>query len=313
MSFLNDVQLFVEISQAGSISAGGRVLGLSPAAASAAVKRLEARLQSQLFERSTRSLRLTPAGEDFLGYGVQALQLLREGQEQLGAHRSALSGDIHLGAPSDLGRDRLDAILEPFRREHPQVRLIMHLSDGMHDLYRFPVDLVLRYGVLQDSNLIAQKLCDNSRVICAAPSYLKQHGRPQTLEELATRNCICFYLNGEIYNRWRVGQHGRMREIVVHGDRVADDGAMVRQWAVQGAGIAYKSRLDIQSDLDSGRLVDLFPAVQGESSPLYAVYPSRRYQPARLQSLLVHLQAGFSPRQGTKTVHRAPRGNTVKS
>jgi DNA-binding transcriptional LysR family regulator len=302
MSYLNDVQLFVEVSQAGSISAGGRKLGLSPAAASAAIKRLEARLQSQLFERSTRSLRLTPAGEDFLSYGMQALALLHEGQEQLGTHRHALSGDIHLGAPSDLARDRLDQALEAFRREHPQVRLIMHLSDGMHDLYRFPVDLVVRYGLLRDSNLIAHKLCDNDRVVCAAPVYLKKHGRPTTLDELKAHNCICFYLGGEIYNRWRIGHEGRMREITVQGDRVADDGAMVRQWAVQGAGIAYKSRLDIQSDLDNGRLVDLFPEAQGEQSPLYAVYPSRRYQPLRLQTLLVHLQDFF----GTKIVRRAP-------
>lgn len=303
MSYLNDVELFIEVSQAGSISAGGRRMGLSPAAASAAIKRLEGRLDSQLFERSTRSLRLTPAGEDFLGYGMQALELLREGQEQLGTHRHALSGDIHLGVPSDLGRGMLDGVLESFRREHPQVRLIMHLSDGMHDLYRFPVDLVLRYGTMQDSNLIAQKLCDNSRVLCASPAYIKQHGRPQTLDDLLQHNCICFYLNGEIYNRWRIGLQGRMREYEVHGDRVADDGAMVRQWAVQGAGIAYKSRLDIQADLDAGRLIDLFPAIQGEPSPLYAVYPSRRYQPLRLQTLLVHFQENF----GTKTVRHAPR------
>lgn len=313
MSYLNDVQLFVEISQAGSISAGGRVLGLSPAAASAAVKRLEARLQSQLFERSTRSLRLTPAGEDFLGYGMQALALLREGQEQLGSHRHALSGDIHLGAPSDLGRGILDRVLEPFRREHPQVRLIVHLSDGMHDLYRFPVDLTVRYGALQDSNLIAQKLCDNDRVVCAAPGYLKKHGHPQTLDALQAHNCICFYINGEIYNHWRISLEGRMREIAVQGDRVADDGALVRQWAVQGLGVAYKSRLDIQSDLDNGRLVELFPEAQSDPSPLYAVYPSRRYQPARLQSLLVHLQAAFSNHQGTKTVRRAPRKSTLTS
>ncbi len=94
-----------------------------------------------------------------------------------------------------------------------------------------------------------------------------------------------------------------MREIEVRGDRVADDGAMVRQWAVQGAGIAYKSQLDIQDDLDKGHLVNLFPDAQGDPSPLYAVYPSRRYQPVRLQTLLVHLQSNF----GTKTVRRAPR------
>ncbi|WP_119154308.1 LysR family transcriptional regulator [Caldimonas tepidiphila] len=294
MLHLNDVQLFVEVSRTGSISAGGRQLGLSPAAASAALKRLEGRLEAQLFERSTRSLRLTQAGEDFLGYCSQSLQLLQEGQAVLHKGREGLGGEIHLGAPSDLGRGLLDEVLEPFRARHPQIRIVMHLSDGLHDLYRHPIDLVLRYGALRDSNLVARKLCDNERVICASPDYLARHGRPQSVEELARRNCICFYRDGELFDRWRLVHEGRQREVRVSGDRAADDGALVRQWLLAGHGIGYKSRLDIRCDLRDGRLVDLFPDARCDASPLFAVYPSRNYQPARLQALLGHLQQAFA-------------------
>lgn len=291
---LADIQLFIRVSESGGISGAARALGLTPAAASAAIKRLERQVASQLFERSTRSLRLTQAGEDFLGYCRQSVLALEEGLAALRDGREELSGEIHLGAPSDLGRDRLDRILEPFRQRHPQIRLIMHLSDGIHDLYRNPIDLVLRYGLLRDSTLIARKLCDNSRAVCAAPAYLARAGRPASFEDLAEHNCICFYRNGEPYNRWRLFDQGQAREVVVSGDRAADDGAMVRQWALQGCGIVYKSRLDIADDLASGRLIDLFPAAQCEPVPLFAVYPSRQYQPARLQALLEFLQGAFA-------------------
>ncbi|GAA5176031.1 LysR family transcriptional regulator [Niveibacterium umoris] len=302
MPHLSDIQLFIRVSEAGGISVAARQLGLTPATASAALKRLERELGSQLFERSTRSLRLTQAGEDFLRYCVQSTQALEEGMAALRQGRDCVSGEIHLGAPSDLGRDYLDEVLEPFRQQHPQVRIVMHLSDGLHDLYRNPIDLVLRYGLLRDSTLIARKLCDNDRVICAAPGYLERRGRPASVEALAAHNCICFYRNGELYNDWRLFHDGRTREVRVSGDRAADDGALVRKWALLGHGIAYKSRIDIHTDLAAGRLIDLFPDAQYEQVPLFAVYPSRQYQTARLQALLAYLQKVFSqPAPGQTT------------
>ena len=294
MLHLPDVQLFIRVAELGNISAAGRAVGMSPAAASAAIKRLEQRVDSQLIERSTRSLRLTQAGETFLAYCQQSQLALEEGLSALRQGREQLSGDIHLGAPSDLGRDRLDTLLEPFRQRHPQLRLVMHLSDGLIDLYRNPIDLVLRYGLSQeDSKLIGRKLCNNTRVLVASPDYLARHGQPDSVEELARCNCICFYRNGELFNRWRLFHQGQQREVTVSGDSAADDGALVRKWAVQGHGIAYKSRLDVAGDLESGRLVDLFPDARGEPSPLYVAYPSRRYQPARIKVLLGYLEGVF--------------------
>lgn len=290
-----DVQLFIRVSELGNISAAGRALGLSPAAASAALKRLEARVESQLVERSTRALRLTQAGEDFLAYCIQSRQALEEGLAALGRGRMQLNGEIHLGLPSGLGRGVLDAVLESFRQQHPQVRIVMHLSDGLVDLYRSPLDLVLRYGLAEDSALIGRKLCDNYRVLVAAPTYLARRGWPEDFAALAAHNCICFYRNGVLFNRWQLHHQDRLQHVMVSGDRAADDGALVHQWALAGYGIAYKSRLEVQADLDAGRLVDLFPDAHYEAAPLYVAYPSRRYQPARIKALLDHLMAALGP------------------
>ncbi|MCK9605595.1 MAG: LysR family transcriptional regulator [Methylomonas sp.] len=289
-----DIHLFIRISKSGGITRAAKLLGITPAAASAALKRLERQLNTQLFERSTRWLRLTQAGEDFLTYCEQSLQILDEGIAVLQQRRIDLSGEIHLGAPSDLGRDRLDEILEPFRRQHPRISLIMHLSDAVQDFYQNPLDVALRYGVLRDSNLIAKKLSDNDRVICAAPGYIERHGQPDSIEALRQHNCICYYRNGELFNRWRVVFQEKTTEVTVYGDRAADDGALVRKWALQGHGIAYKFRFDIDNDLNEGRLIDLFPGASCEKIPLYVIYPSKQYQSARLTALLVFLQNTFA-------------------
>lgn len=293
MPQLDDIRLFVRIAETGGISGAARTLGLSPAAASAAVKRLERQLEGRLFERSTRSLRLTQAGEDFLGHCTQALEQFDRGLAALRQGREALSGDIHLGAPSDLGRGPLDAVLEDFRGRHPGIRLVTHLSDHMQDLYRDPLDLALRYGLPRDSSLVARKLCDNQRIVCAAPAYLARAGRPATPAELVHHNCICFYLSNGLHDRWHFSHGGQAWAIDVRGDRAANDGALVHQWALAGLGIAYKSRLDIRADLDAGRLVDLFPDAQYEAVPLYAVSPSR-YQPARVKALIDDLALRFA-------------------
>lgn len=289
----SDIQLFIRISETRGISSAAKVMGFSAASASAAVKRLEQQVGSKLFERTTRSLRLTPSGENFLGYCIQSTQLLEEGMTSLKQGRDRLSGDIHLGAPSDLGRDCLDQILEPFRNQNPEIRIIMHLSDSIYDLYRNPIDIVLRYGVQRDSSLIARKLCETRRVICASRSYIQKHSHPIILADLSNHNCICFYRNGKIFNNWQVSIDGKLHDVHVSGDRAADDGALVRKWALQGYGIAYKAHLDIIQDLESGQLIDIFPNFQCELIPLYAVYPSRHYQPARITALLTFLEDEF--------------------
>jgi len=299
MKALQDLSLFVCTAEAGSLSAAARRLDLTPAAASAALKRLEAELQVPLFVRSTRSLRLTPEGERFLQHCQQALQLLNDGREAIATGRDVVGGLLQISAPSDLGRQHLLGWLDAFQALHPQLRLRLQLSDRLAGLHREPVDIALRYGTPPDSSLVALPLAaHNRRVLCAAPAYLARAGAPYAPADLAQHNCLCFVLGDELHDRWRFWREGHELSVAVQGDRVSDDGDAVRRWALAGHGIAYKSALDVAEDLRAGRLVALCSEWQTEPAPLVMLCADRRQlNPAvkRLREFLQQRCAGLTP------------------
>ena len=294
MYSLTDVNLFLRAAEAGSLSAAARQLDLTPAAASAALKRLEAQLQVRLFERSTRSLRLTPEGEVFAEHGRSALGMLADGEALIGARSRTVSGEVHLSAPTDLARTWLSGWLDDCLGRHPELRLVLHVSDALHDLNRDSVDIALRYGDLQDSSLIARRLTVSEQIACASPDYLARHGTPRHPRDLAHHNCLTFYSNHRPRTIWTFMRDGKTYEIRVEGDRRADDSALVHQWAREGAGIIYKSRLDLMDDVQQGRLVPLFPAFRGPEVVLNALYPSKRYLPLRTRRVLDYLVECFA-------------------
>ncbi|HVH34745.1 MAG TPA: LysR family transcriptional regulator [Tahibacter sp.] len=292
MKALMELEFFVRAADSGSFSAAARSLDLSPAAASAAIKRLETELQVRLFVRSTRSLRLTPDGERFLQHCRVALQALADGEQALRGDGSALRGSLQLSLPSDLGRHTVLPWLDAFLARHPALRLRVQLSDRVADVYREPVDLALRYGAPVDSALIALPLLpQNRRVLCAAPAYLARAGRPAQPQDLRRHNCLRFLLSDELHARWRFhGAHGDS-VVTVDGDRISDDGEAVRRWAAAGHGIAYKSWLDIYADVQDGRLEPLLPQWRGESAPLNLICADRRLLSPAVQALREFLVA----------------------
>ncbi|WAJ38449.1 LysR family transcriptional regulator [Pseudomonas sp. GOM7] len=286
---LDDLQLFVRTAEAGSLSAAARLLDVSPAVASAALKRLEQQLQVRLLVRSTRSLRLTPEGEQYLGHARQALQSLEQGRQQLAGSQEGIRGVLQLSAPSDFGRNTLLQWLDAFQGIHPQLHLRLLLADRMADLFREPVDIALRYGAPEDSSLVALPVAaDNRRVLCAAPAYLARHGSPRTVEEVAAHNCLLYMLHGRVHERWRFSQGRRELLVTATGNRVSDDADVTRRWAVAGQGLVYKSWLDVAEDVGAGRLQVLLPDWLGEPTPLYLVCAHR----AQL-SKAVHLLRQF--------------------
>lgn len=298
----DDLQLFVRTAETGSLSAAARQLDVSPAVASAALKRLEQQLQVRLLARSTRSLRLTPEGELYLVHARLALQSLEEGRQQLVGSQEGICGVLQLSAPSDLGRNTLLPWLDEFQGEHPQLQLRLLLADRVTDLFREPVDIALRYGAPEDSSLVALPVAaDNRRVLCASPSYLARHGSPQSVEELHQHNCLLYMLHGRAYDRWRF-QDGK-REVLMNvaGDRVCDDADVTRRWAVAGRGVVYKSWLDVAEDVHEGRLQVLLPSWLGEPTPLYLVCAHR----AQL-SKSVHLLREFVQLRCQRLLDAAP-------
>jgi len=275
---LDDLRLFLRTAALGSFSNAAREVDLLPGQVAAAIKRLERELDIRLFARSTRSLRLTAEGEQYLPCAQAALDSLQEGRERLHRENKALQGLLQIAAPSDLGRNVLLPWFSEFRREHPALTLRLLLSDQLANVFRDPVDVAIRYGRMEDSSYIALPLAPwNRRVLTAAPSYLARHGWPQSLDDLRHHACLLYMLNGRAYDKWKFDE----QLVTVSGPLLSDDADVVRRWAVAGEGIAYKSWLDVREDVMAGRLEVLFKEHLGEAAPLNLVCPHRKqFSPA---------------------------------
>lgn len=291
MSSILDLEVFVRTADSGSLSAAARGLGLTPAAASIALKRLETRLGMRLLARSTRSMRLTEEGRRYLDSVRVALATLAEGELALKQQSLGLSGLLQLAAPSDFGRNVLLGWLDTFKAEHPNIRLQLLLNDSNADLFRETVDIALRFGVPQDSSLVALPIAtEHCRVACASPAYLARHGTPLEPMDLARHSALRYMRQGQVSKTWRFQRGTQVQEVEVSGDFLSDDGEIVRRWALAGHGIAYKARLDVVDDITAGRLVPLFEDWQGEPAPFNLMCPHRLQVSERVKVLQRFLQ-----------------------
>ncbi|MFJ3468661.1 LysR substrate-binding domain-containing protein [Pseudomonas sp. NPDC090201] len=303
MDNLEAIRLFVEAAQLGGLSAAGRKLGLSPAAASARLLKLEASLSTRLFERTTRQLRLTDEGRLYLQHCRQALQALDDARAALSAEKKEIRGKIRLSATSDFGRHVLNPWLDEFTARYPGVVPALLLSDSLSHLIADDVDLLIRFGVPPDSSLIARQLADNHRVLCAAPGYLQRRGTPVHPRQLADFEHIVSGQSGWA-SEWRLQSEDEMIvfKVPLEAARETNDGALARQWAIDGHGIALKSIWDIRADLAAGRLVRVMPEWQTAEAPVYALYPRSRYLAPRVRALLDFLRERFEQAGGSNSI-----------
>lgn len=304
MQALQPLRWFVAVADLGSMTAAAAQFGVSAAAVSAAMKRLEAELGVVLLVRSTRSLRLTPQGEVFLGHARAAVEAVEAGVDAATSRDGAIRGVLRVSAPSDLGRRQLLPVLDALQARNPGLRVVLSLSDRRVDFYREPVDLALRYGVPPDSALVAAPLAPEARrIACASPAYLERvglaHAELEEPEGLTALNALCFHVGGVPNTRWRFERGGETRIVNVHGDRSSDDSEVVTRWALNGHGVIFRSVLDMLDDLEGGALRPVLRGWSGEPAPLYLVYPDRRsLGPAAraLQRALVEAYAARSAR-----------------
>ncbi|MFY0576737.1 substrate binding domain-containing protein [Cystobacter fuscus] len=197
-------------------------------------------------------------------------------------------------APSDLARTTLLSWLDEFLAAHPGLELALLVRDLPLDVMREEVDVAIRYGNMADSGLVARLLATTHPVLCASPDYLKRHGTPLHPEDLPRHNCITFDRGGRRHRDWRFARGGAWTEVRVSGDRHADDASLAREWAIAGAGLLFKTELDVRHDLERGALVRLLSDWRTEPYPLHAVIPSGRFVPARVRALVDFLALKFS-------------------
>jgi DNA-binding transcriptional LysR family regulator len=290
---MSDLHVLVQTARTGSLTGAAGVMGVTPAAASATLKRIEAQLGVRLFERSTRAMRLTPSGQTLLDYASRAFDLIAEGEAQVTEDRAGLVGLVRMAAPSDLVRAILLPWLDEFLREHPGVRLALSIGDRTMDVVKDELDLAVRYGTLGDSRLVARRLTVTEPVAVASPAYLARHGTPQTPLDLVHHNCLVYDRAGRPHRTWRFCQQGHWTEVRVQGNRTVDDASLARQWALSGAGILLKSPIEQRAEMADGRLVRLLADWQTEVYPLHAILPSGRFVPNRVRALVDFLAGKF--------------------
>ncbi|MBJ2292713.1 MULTISPECIES: LysR substrate-binding domain-containing protein [Pseudomonas] len=291
---IDDLGLFLRSAALGSFTAAAVEANLLPGQVAAAIKRLERELEVRLFTRTTRSLRLSAEGEQYLPTARGVLEQLELGRERLRGDDAPLRGTLQIAAPSDLGRNILLPMLTEFRRQHPELSLRFLVSDQVTNLFRDPVDVALRYGWNEDANYIALPLAPwNRRVLVASPDYVTRHGTPTSVDDLTRHPCLLYLQNGRLHDRWELGE----KTVQVTGPLFSDDADVVRRWAVAGEGIAYKTWLDVYADVQAQRLVVLLPEIPGDVYPLSFACPHRGQMSRAVTQLYQWLNQQFSALQ----------------
>ncbi|MEZ9200459.1 LysR family transcriptional regulator [Shewanella sp. 10N.286.54.B9] len=288
-----DVKVFVLACELKNLSAVARELSITPAATSAALKRLESELNSRLLQRSTRSLTLTQSGADFLPYARTALESLDVGRQAISGEE--LKGNIILSVPSDLGRNTLLSHFIEFQNQYPGIKLTVKVSDKYADFYSQNLDASIRYGEPEDSALVCLPIIRNAtRELCASPEYLQQFGTPTKPEELVNHNCLHFSGDDTLSSHWRFYKDLSTVSVKVSGSHVSDNGDYLRLLALKGVGNTYKTGLDVQQDIAEGRLISLLPKYKKENSPLNMVVAHRKSYDSNLVALREFLVKALS-------------------
>ncbi len=285
---LGSIELFCLAAEAKNFTAAAKVAGIAPAAISRSISRIEKRLGSRLFVRTTRSIRLTDAGQTFFEQCRQALTQLVEAQQVVMGAQSVPSGLLRISIPTTYGHHRILPLLPKFRALYPQVTVDVHISNRNIDFVAEGYDLAIRVSAQPDSGLIARLLEDARLVVIAAPSYLQRAGTPQTLEDLPAHECIQYELpsNGRRI-AWLFQVNGKEQEFSGEvGYSCSDDVLGGVTLAKHGAGLFQTCRFIVEEELANGSLVEVLQPYSGRSRPFTVLYPHGRYVPHRVRAFV---------------------------
>lgn len=287
-----DLTLFALASRHGSLTAAGRELGLSPAAASARLTALEKDLGTSLMARTTRSLSLTEDGAAFLAHAERALAEIGNGRAAISAGGATPRGVLRATVPGPFGRKHILPFLPEFRERYPEVELDLHVSDDVVNLIEEGYDLGVRIGVPPDSTLVRTRLAPNRRIVIASPEFVARHGKPSRPEDCASLDAA-YQPN---LRNWHFTRGNESASVRVTGPIRTNDGGVVHEAVLNGLGIGMKSIWDVGDDLKSGRLVRLLEdwdfASDGE---IYAVRPPAAHTPPKTRAFIDLLKQKYGP------------------
>lgn len=287
---IQDLLIFSRVSALQNLSAVGTELGLTPGTISKRIQALEEALSVRLFERTTRSIRITEEGTRFLGYVERVLDELDQARSSMAASSKTPVGKLKVSAPQVIARLYVAPSIPSFLDAYPDIEVQLDTTDRQVNLHEEGYDIAIRSGALNDSTLIAKRLTTDRVVIAASPAYLKAHGTPETPESLPDHSCLAL---ADTYS-WSFSAGGNETTVRISSRLRSDSSEVLRIAALAGLGLIRSTELILADELAAGQLVQVLEgSIDNSSTGVYALYVSGRHILPRQRVFLDHMAEWF--------------------
>ncbi|MGO4743349.1 HTH-type transcriptional activator AaeR [Serratia quinivorans] len=292
MERLKRMSVFAKVVECGSFTAAARQLDMSVSSISQTVSKLENELQVKLLNRSTRSIGLTEAGKIYYQGCRRMLLEVSEVHEQLYAFNNTPTGTLRIGSSSTMAQNVLATMTADMLKEYPGLTVNLVTGIPAPDLIADGLDVVIRTGALQDSSLFSKRLGSMPMVVCAAKSYLSQHGTPQKPGDMVNFSWLEYSVRPDSEFEL-IAPEGISTRISPQGRFVTNDSQTMIRWLKGGAGIAYAPLMWVIEEIKRGEIEILFKSYHADPRPVYAVYTEKDKLPLKVQVCIDYLSDYF--------------------
>jgi DNA-binding transcriptional LysR family regulator len=285
---LDGLLAFATVAKQGNFTAAAALLEVTPSAVSQAVRQLEERLGVRLLHRTTRSVSLTEAGEQFLARVGPAVAELTQAAAELDDYRGGARGTLRLNMAHIVYAAYLRPLLPGFIARHPGIKVELDLDDSFVDIVAGGFDAGVRLGESVQVDMVTVPLTRQERMcMVASPDYVERHGLPGSIEDLQRHDCIRFrFRKSQAIYRWEVLRDGQLIEVEVGGPLTVSSSVEMAAAALDGIGIAYVFVRQVEADLAAGRLVPVLPECWPTFPGFHLYYPTRKQMPAKLRAFI---------------------------
>lgn len=292
----DDLRFFNVLAKCATLAECARKLDVTAPAVTQRLRALEARIGMRLIDRSGRRITLTDEGALVASHGTIVADTMEALSEALSARTKAVSGHLRVAAPHGFGRIHVAPVLDAFARAHPRVMVTLDLSDVPGARLVDSCDVIIHIGAPGPLNEIVTTLAPNRRILCASPNYLASAPPLHAPSDLVRHRCLVVRENDEDVTLWRFLHPSRESETVrIHPTLCSNDGAVVREWAIAGQGVAIRSEWNIAGDLAAHRLKRVLPAWEVPAADVVAMLGTRSGRSARATAFLAMLRESLSP------------------
>ena len=274
---MQDMFTFVRVVEEGSFTNAARSLGMPKSTVSRQVARLEDRLGVRLLHRTTRSLRLSDAGQAYYERARRIVSDIKEAEEAVSSLQATPRGTLRITAPMQDNQPYLGAIVSSFLTKYPEVQVEVHMTNRLVDMVDEGFDVAIRGGVLKDSSLIARKLGSSRRMMVGSPAYLKANGTPSSASDLPKHAVLGYQPDGN-----------RLLGVPLTPRLVANNMEILRRCAIADQGLAWLPEILVSVDVTEGRLTEVLPESKVQRGGLYVVYPHNRHLSAKVRAFVDH-------------------------